>query len=128
MKLLTTLIFLLLTATASALPEVHYQTIAAKLLDGAAEVTMADRTRCDIVTDTHAIEVDWNGKWGEAIGQSLHYALLTNKRAGIILIMDTPNDTKESIRVNSIITSYKLPVTLWVIDRQREELTLLSEE
>ena len=51
-------------ASLSALPEVHYQTIAAKLLDGAAEVTMADRTRCDIVTDTHAIEVDFADKWG----------------------------------------------------------------
>ena len=122
------LMLLVACACLSALPEAHYQSIAAKLLNGAAEVTMADRTRCDIVTDTHAIEVDWNGKWGEAIGQSLHYALLTNKRAGIILIMDTPNDTKESIRVNSIITSYDLPVTLWVIDRQNEELTLFSEE
>ena len=40
--------------------------------------------------------------------------------------MDTPNDTKESIRVNSIITSYKLPVTLWVIDKQNETLNQVS--
>ena len=128
MKLLTTLIFLLLTATASALPETYYQAIAAKALDGQTEVTMGDRTRCDIVTATHAIEVDWSKTCAEAIGQSLNYSFQTNLRAGIILIMDTPTDTREAIRVNSIIRHYDLPVTLWVIDKQNEELTLFSEE
>ena len=85
---------------------------------------MGDRTRCDIVTATHAIEVDWSKKWAEAIGQSLNYSFQTNLRAGIILIMDTPTDTREAIRVNSIIRHYDLPVTLWVIDKQNEELTL----
>jgi hypothetical protein len=32
------------------------------------------------------------------------------------------------IRVNSIINGYNLPVTLWVIDKQNEELMLFSEE
>lgn len=115
-------------ATVSALPEPHYQAIAAKALSGETEVTMGDRTRCDIVTATHAIEVDWNSKWGESIGQSLNYAFQTNKRGGIILIIDTPTDTKEAIRVNSIIRHYELPITLWVIDKESETLTLFSEE
>ena len=122
------LTFLLFAATASALPEKHYQAIAAKVLSGETEVTMGDRTRCDIVTATHAIEVDWNSKWGESIGQSLNYAFQTNKRAGIILIMDNPTDIKEPIRVNSIIRHYELPVTLWVIDKESEELKLFSKE
>jgi hypothetical protein len=89
---------------------------------------MGDRTRCDIVTATHAIEVDWSKKWGESIGQSLNYAFQTDKRGGIILITDTPTDTKEAIRVNSIIRHYELPITLWVIDKESETLTLFSEE
>ena len=93
MKLITGLTFLLLTATASALPEKHYQDIFAAQLGGRTDVTMGDRTRCDIVTATHAIEVDWSKKWAEAIGQSLNYSFQTNLRAGIILIMDTPADT-----------------------------------
>ena len=128
MKLLTTFTFLLLTATASALPEKHYQDIFAAQVGGRTEVTAGDGTRCDILTDSYAIEVDWSKKWAEAIGQSLNYLFQTNLRAGIILIMDTPTDTREAIRVNSIIRHYDLPVTLWVIDRQSEELTLLSEE
>jgi len=42
MKLLTTLIFLLLTATASALPESYYQDIFAAQVGGRTEVTGLD--------------------------------------------------------------------------------------
>ena len=31
-----------------------------------------------------------------------------------------------TIRVNGIINGYKLPVTLWVIDKQNETLTQVS--
>ena len=72
--------------------------------------------------------MDWSKKWGEAIGQSLNYAFQSGKRAGIILIMDSPTDTKEALRVNSIIQHYDLPVTLWVIDKQSEALKLFSAE
>ena len=44
------------------------------------EVVMKDGTRCDILTATHAIEVDFAKKWAEAIGQSLNYAMQTGKR------------------------------------------------
>ena len=56
---------LLLLALASSLnaahlnTEAHYQKIAAKKYNGQTEVSMPDGTRCDIVTDTHAIEVDF---------------------------------------------------------------------
>ena len=43
------------------------------------EVVMKDCTRCDILTATHAIEVDFARKWAEAIGQSLNYAMHTGK-------------------------------------------------
>ena len=108
--------------------ESYYQKIAAEILDGQTEITMGDNTRCDIVTETHAIELDWKSKWSESIGQSLNYALQSNKRAGIILIIDDVNDTKEAIRVNSIIRHYELPLTLWVIDKDSEELKLFSQE
>ena len=51
------------------------------------EVVMNDGTRCDILTATHAIEVDFAKKWAEAIGQSLHYALHTGKRPAVALIV-----------------------------------------
>ena len=124
------LVLLLLCSTLSAArlnTEAYYQRIAAEKYSGETEVSMPDGTRCDIVTETHAIEVDWNSKWGESIGQSLNYAFQTGKRAGIILIADTPNDLKEAIRVNSIIRHYELPITLWVIDKETEELKPFSD-
>ena len=47
---------------------------------------MPDGTRCDILTDTHAIEVDFADKWAEAIGESLNYAIQTGKKADIVLV------------------------------------------
>lgn len=67
--------------------ESYYQDIAAKKYNGQAEVTMPDGTRCDLVTEKHAIEVDFADKWAQAIGQSLNYAFQSNRRAGILLIL-----------------------------------------
>ena len=55
---------------------------------------MPDGTRCDILTDTHAIEVDFADKWAEAIGQSLKYAMQTGKKAGIVLKLKDRGDEK----------------------------------
>jgi hypothetical protein len=52
-------------------PEAHYQEIAAKKYNGQTEVTMPDGTRCDIVTETHAIEVDFADKWAGQLGRAL---------------------------------------------------------
>ena len=57
------------------------------------KVTFPDDTEPDCISATHAIEVDFNDHWAEAIGQALHYALwsveipaLGPKKPGIILI------------------------------------------
>lgn len=109
--------------TQSSRNEDYYQAIAAKQLSGETEVTMGDRTRCDIVTKTHAIEVDFKQKWGEAIGQSLNYAFQADKRAGIVLIVENKNDLKELIRLRSIILHYELPIDLWMMDEENDEMS-----
>jgi hypothetical protein len=53
---------------------------------GKVEVVLDDRTRVDCLTDSHAIEFDWCKKWAEAIGQSLYYAKMTNRKPKIVLI------------------------------------------
>ena len=95
--------------------ESHYQQIAAEKYNGETEVIMPDGTRCDIVTETHAIEVDFADKWGEAIGQSLNYAFQSNKRAGILLILEKKTDEKHLIRVNSIVQHFELPIDVLAI-------------
>jgi len=69
-------------------PEKYYQQIWCDQHKGQTEVQLADRTRVDCLTDTHAVEFDWGKKWAEAIGQSLFYSLQTGKRAGVVLIID----------------------------------------
>ena len=96
-------------------PEAYYQALAAKKYNGETEVVMPDGTRCDIVTDAHAIEVDFADKWAEAIGQSLNYSFQLNKKAGILLILESPKDERHLIRVQSIIEHYKLPIDVLAI-------------
>lgn len=95
------------------LPEKHYQDIFAAKVGGQTEVTAGDGTRCDILTPTHAIEVDFARKWGEAIGQSLNYGFQFNRKAGILLILESPSDRKHLIRIKSIVRYYNLPIDVW---------------
>lgn len=97
-------------------PEKYYQNEYAKtLVNSQTEVVAPDGTRCDILTSTHAIEVDFAKKWGEAIGQSLNYALQLNRRAGILLILENASDYKYYVRVNSIIKHFNLPIDVYTI-------------
>ena len=77
---------------------------------------MKDGTRCDILTATHAIEVDFAKKWAEAIGQSLNYAMHTGKRPGVALIVLAPSDNKYVERVRKISAEYSLGLTIYPID------------
>lgn len=81
---------------------------------GKTEVVMPDGTRCDCLTDTHAIEFDFGKKWAESIGQSLNYSLQTGKRAGIVMVVK-PSDNHFWLRLNSIIIHFNLPIDTWVI-------------
>ena len=44
--------------------------------------------RVDILTETHAIEVERAHKWKQSIGQALWYGLQTSKEPGIIIIIE----------------------------------------
>jgi hypothetical protein len=106
---LTLLMFLPLIAYAKHLhPEKYYQNQWCAQHNGQAEVILPDRTRCDCLTDTHAIEFDFGPKWAEAIGQSLYYGLQTGKRPGIVLILEQESDYKYWIRLNTTINHYGL--------------------
>jgi hypothetical protein len=65
--------------------------------------------------DTHAVEFDFGGTWSEAVGQSAYYALLTGKKAGIVLILETLKDRKYWIRLTTTIEHFNLPIDTWSI-------------
>ena len=96
--------------------ERYYQEKFAREIGGQVEVVMKDGTRCDILTATHAIEVDFARKWAEAIGQSLNYSMLTGKRPAVALIVLSPSDNKYIERVRKISAKYGLGLTIYTID------------
>ena len=87
-----------------------------KHCEGQIEYILPDKTRVDCLTDTHAIEYDYGKKWAEAIGQSLHYAMFTGKRAGIVLIVDD-TELRFINRANAVIHHYNLPIDLWMVPK-----------
>ncbi len=82
---------------------------------GQVEVVLPDGTRCECVTDIHAIEFDLGNDWVETIGQSKYYAIQTGKKAGIVLILETMKDRKYWIRLNTTIQHFNLPIDTWSI-------------
>ncbi len=98
-------------------PEKHYQKIIAQWwINAKIEVIAPNKTRCDVLTDEYAIEVEFAPKWIESIGQSLNYASQFNKKAGIVLILESPKDYKYYNLAKKLITERNLPITIWYIE------------
>ena len=78
------------------------------------EVILWDKTRVDILTDDYAIEVDRAPKWGEAIGQALYYSTVTNKRPGVILLVeDFDTESKYVYRLQTVAARENIAV--WIV-------------
>jgi len=54
-------------------PEKWYQAKWCEEQKGKVEVVLPDGTRCDCVTDTHAIEFDFGSNWAEVLIMSIFY-------------------------------------------------------
>jgi len=94
--------------------EKDYQNYWCKLNNGIAEYRLDDATRIDCLTGQYAIEFDFANKWAEAIGQTLYYSLSTNKKPGIVLIIeDETKDIKHLKRLKKICKCYKIKI--WTI-------------
>ena len=106
------LLVLFISISAHAESERFYQE---KYCTGKLEVVLPDRTRIDCETSDYAIEYDFAKKWAEAIGQSLHYARLANKKAGITLIIESEKDCKYVQRAIDNISHYWLPIRLQTV-------------
>ena len=104
-----------LTADTRKLEKEHQEVWCAER-GGEVEVVLPDRTRCDCLTATHAIEFEFAANWAEAVGQSLYYSLQTGRRAGVVLILADPRERKYLIRLNSTIMHFKLPIDVWVLE------------
>jgi len=84
---------------------------------GETEYTLPDDTRVDCLTDEYAIEYEMGPRWAEAIGQSLHYAMWTQRQPGIVLIYKNPDHIERLVHV---IAHYDLGIRVWLIYDDKE--------
>ena len=83
--------------------------------DGKTEVIISAWSKCDCLTDSHAVEVSFADKWHEAIGKALHNGLQTGKEPGIALIIEKQENYKYWTQLNTIIEYFELPIETWKI-------------
>lgn len=95
--------------------ERYYQERWCRQNGGRMEVVLADRSRCDCITETYAIEVDFAGKW-EALEQALNYARLTGKKPGIVFICRKKGDNKKIDRTIKNIKFGGFNINVWRIN------------
>ena len=75
-----------------------------------------DGTYVDCITDEYAIEAEYDYNWKEAIGQSLHYAESTNKKAGILFIKRAKSRKDYYSEMMRVINRFKLPIKVYVTE------------
>ena len=92
----------------------------AQQMHGEAEARTFCGARCDILTDTHAWEVEWMRKYNQAPGQALLNASLFNKKPGIILL--SKNEERDSIYyLRCAVICQRAEIDLQVVETNDEE-------
>ncbi len=74
---------------------------------GQVEVRLRDGTRADCVLPKYAVEADFANKWYEGVGQAAHYAHLLQKRPGVLLILEHPNDCYYLAQLCAVLTGLR---------------------
>ena len=86
------------------------------IVGGDSEFRTTEGTYVDCLTEEFAIEVEFDFKWKESIGQALHYAQVTNKKAGILLIKRAKSKKDYHDQLMQVIRKYDLPIKVFKID------------
>jgi len=107
MRYKLTLLLFTWSLTAQAQPEAQY---VLETCQGQVEYRLPDNTRVDCLTEEYAIEYDFSRKWAEAIGQALHYSLMTDRKAGVVLIGSQRDNGFQ--RAKEVIKVFNLPIVL----------------
>ena len=97
-------------------PEADYVAAWCVAQGGLVEFSLRDGTRADCVLPDYAVEGDFANKWYEGIGQAAHYAHLLQKRPGVLLILEQPNDCRYLARMCAVLTGLRFQeqlLTVW---------------
>ena len=83
---------------------------------GITEFRTKDGTYVDCLTDIYAVEAEFDNNWKEAVGQSLHYAESTNKKAAILLIKRQKSKKDYYSELKRVINKFELPIKVFLIE------------
>lgn len=87
--------------------------------NGESEYRFPDETSADCLTQDYVVEVDFDEKWLEAIGQALFYSTMTDQKPAIVLIMQNHKNTPREQylnRLSTTINTYNLPISVFTMD------------
>lgn len=82
---------------------------------GTPEVRLSDGSVADCETEHYIFEVDFAPKFKEAIGQAVHYSVVSGKKAGILLIIEKPAHWKYYRALLRDLRHKKLYVRVWYL-------------
>ena len=105
------------TGNAFASNEAYNNNIYCNSIGGIQEYRLDNKVRVDCLTEEYAIEMDWANKWYEGLGQSLYYAMKTERKAKLVLILKTNKDIRYFERAKKTISFYRLPVGIEFIQK-----------
>ena len=97
-----------------------------KVMHGKLEVEIPTG-RIDILTDTHAIEVDHARNYRAAVKQALQYGAATKKRPGVALVMDGSLDTIQAVAAGKKLCQDS-DVDFWLINEFVSVNDLVSQK
>ena len=128
MKYLIATLFIVLSAQAwaqRAQKEDYYAQLWCESQGGQSEVRTSQNTRVDCLLPDYAVEVDFDQKWAEGLGQALHYGVEMNRQPAVLLIIkdhDGKNRDKYKQRLESTIQGADLGVKVFYIYSRDHEL------
>ena len=128
MKYLIATLFIVMSAQAwaqRAQKEDFYSELWCDNLGGKSEVRTSQGTRVDCLLPDYAVEVDFDNKWAEGLGQALHYGVEMNRQPAVLLIIkdhDGKNRDKYKQRLQSTIDGADLGVKVFYIYSSDHEL------
>ena len=85
---------------------------------GIVEFRTKDGTYVDCLTNEYAIEAEFDYNWKESIGQSLHYAESTGKKAAILFIKRSNSYKNYFAELERVVVEFKLPIKLIIINEE----------
>jgi hypothetical protein len=83
--------------------------------NGQSNIKAANASYYDCVTKSYVIDVTSAKHWYLSIGKILQYSSETNKRAGLVIILETALEHQYWEELTSTIKKYDLPIDVWSI-------------